>query len=102
MTEIAGSPSAFFKDAAEQLRARGLTLRVAPGEFVVNYDKGTPITEYRTDDLADALEHGLQMGEAKRNLPPLGPIGKGKMSSRARMYRHNRKLAAKRRKNEGG
>ena len=90
----------FFQDAAEQLHARGISLTLAPGEYIVNFRKGTAATEYRTDDLADALAHGLDMGEAPAELPPIGPTGKGRMSKRAQMYQHNRKLAARRRKAE--
>jgi len=86
-----------FREAVDQLRRRGVILTLAPGEFIVNFHKGASSTEYRTDDLADALEHGLQLSQVPAE-PPLGPLGKGKLSRRALMYRHNRKLAAKRQK----
>jgi hypothetical protein len=90
--------STSLQEAVDRLRALGVALGIAPGEFVVNFGNGTPATEYRTDDLAAALEHGLEMGEAKGDPPPLGPMGKGQISKRARMYRHNRGIAARRRK----
>jgi hypothetical protein len=100
MTDSSHPASTSFQEAADRLRALGVTLGIAPGEFIVNFRNGAPVTEYRTDDLADALEHGFQMGEAKAEPPPLGPMGKGQISKRARMYRHNRGIAARRRKTE--
>jgi len=79
------------------LRSRGIVLRQLPGEYSVNFRNGSIATEYRTDELADALAHGLAMGEAPAPLPPLGPMGKG-----MNMYRHNRKIAAKRAREQAG
>ena len=100
MTDSPHPASTLFQEAAVRLRALGVILGIAPGEFVVNFHKGTPATEYRADNLDEAVEHGLEMGEAKADPPPLGPMGKGQISKRARMYRHNRGIAARRRKTE--
>jgi hypothetical protein len=89
-----------FDEAAELLRARGITLRQVLGEYHVNFRHGESTTEFVTDDLADALAHGLAMGDAPASPPPLGPMGKG-MTRWAKMYRHNRALAARRRKRGG-
>ena len=88
-----------FQEAAETLRQRGIVLRQLPGQYSVNFRTGRPATEYRTDDLDDALAHGLAMGAAPAPEPPLGPMGKGP-SQRGRMIAHNRKLAARRRKRD--
>jgi hypothetical protein len=86
-----------FEEAAETLRARGISLRQLPAGYSVNFRKGAPATEYRTDELADALAYGMAMGDPPAPLSPLGPMGKG-MTRWATMYRHNRALAAKRRR----
>jgi hypothetical protein len=89
-----------YQAAVEMLRLRGIVLRQLPGAYSVNFRNGAAATEYRTDELADAVAHALAMGEAPANEPPLGPLGK-RMTRRGEMYRHNRKLAAKRRKRSG-
>jgi hypothetical protein len=90
-----------FQAAVETLRLRGIVLRQLPGEYCVNFRKGAVATEYRTDELADALAHGVAMGEAPAPEPPLGPMGK-RITMRGAMCRHNRKLAAKRLRKQSG
>ena len=71
----------------------------APGEYRVNFHDGTAKTEYKTDDLADALQHGREMAKTPppAALPPLGPTGR-RTTRRGVMLKHNRKIAAKRRR----
>jgi hypothetical protein len=84
------------------LAARGARLPARPGEYVVNFRDGTPATAYVTDDLADAIEHGRALALSitaadapKKREPPLGPTGP-RSPRRAKIYRHNKKLAARR------
>ena len=84
-----------FPEAVELLRQRGIVLRQLPAEYLVNYRSGGSSTEYRTDELQDAVAHGLTMEIAAGEDPPPGPVGRS-WSRRAEMYRHNRKLAARR------
>ncbi len=88
-----------FQEAAETLRQRGIVLRQLPGQYSVNFRAGRPATEYRTDDLDDALAHGLKMGAAPAPEPPLGPLGK-RPTQRGKMIAHNRKIAARRRRRD--
>jgi hypothetical protein len=91
-------PSA-LQIACDELRILGLVLRSGNGQYRVNYRDGREATEYVTDDLADAVRNGRKMatvGAPKPEAPP-GPIGPND-SRRSRMYRHNRKLAARRQK----
>ncbi len=92
-------PPMNFREAVEALRKIGIALRQLPGEYSVNFRNGRPETEYRTVELADAIAHAMGMGEAPVPLPPLGPMGKG-LTRRGLMYRHNRKVAARRRKQQ--
>jgi hypothetical protein len=82
--------------------ALGLVLKQTPGEYRVNYHSGTPATEYRTDDLQDALQHGREMAAQApaAEPPPLGPTGPRGLR-RHLMYRHNKKIAARRRRLAG-
>jgi hypothetical protein len=89
-----------FADAKSELRKLGISLIMAPAEYVV-YKRGSSLDAFRTDDLAAAVEHGRQLAvisSALRDLPPLGPMGR--KSRRGQMYAHNRKIAARRRKQE--
>ena len=88
-----------FEIARAELEALGVVLTSVPGEYRVNFRKGRADTEYLTDDLQDALAHGRAMAAAPPapSLPPLGPTG-SRGTLRGTMYRHNRKLAAKRRR----
>ena len=81
---------------AMQLRARGVVIKTVPGGFCVDYRRGTAGTSYWTDDLNDALRVGLALPPPPEVEPPLGPMGR-KNRHRARMYAHNRRIAAKRR-----
>ena len=53
-----------FQIACDELAELGLKLTQAPGEYRVNFNAGSPKTEYKTDDLADAVQHG------QRRAPP--------------------------------
>lgn len=88
-----------FKTARAELLSLGLVIEQAPGQYRVNFPDADETTAYVTDDLDDALNHGRAMASEPppARLPPLGPTGP-KASRRGVMYRHNRKLAAKRRK----
>lgn len=87
-----------FKIAVEELHDIGVTLTMLPGEYKVNYRNGAPSTAYYSDDLAEALAHGRNMAH---NLPVVAPLPLGPMARRSRrgkMYKHNAKVAAKRRR----
>lgn len=88
-----------YQKAFEELRALGLVLQQAPGHYRVNFRNGAPATEYVTDDIEDALARGRLMAllPPPAVLPPLGPTGP-RLSRRAFMYRHNRKIAARRKR----
>ncbi len=95
-------PCLTFIAAQEELRRLGLTVAIVPGEYRVNFIGGVETTAYYTDDFDDALATGRAMAKAALNvLPPLGPTGR-KSSRRAKMYRHNAKVAARRRSSTGG
>lgn len=79
-----------------QLRAHGMVISTVQGGFCVNYRYGTAATAYQTDDLSEALRVGLALPPPPDVEPPLGPMGR-KDRRRARMYAHNRRIAAKRR-----
>lgn len=88
-----------YRDAKDRLKALGLTLSKAGAEYRVNFPHGGASTEYVTDDLDDAVKEGERMAEHSPppKLPPLGPLGP-KGTRRGLMYRHNRKLAARRKR----
>jgi hypothetical protein len=88
-----------YQIAHAELNTLGLVLKQTPGEYRINYRGGTPATEYTTDDLQDALQHGREMAaHAPPPAPsPLGPTGP-RGTRRYLMYRHNKKVAAQRRK----
>jgi hypothetical protein len=90
--------TAAFQAACDELRALGLLLRQSPGEYRVNFPHGTAATAYVTDDLQDALKRGREMAENPLPAPdaPLGPMGR--RTRRGDMYRHNRMVAATRRR----
>ena len=96
---MTGNAPLSIQEATELLRRRRVVLRQVPGAYTVNFRDGRSTTEYRTDDLDDALAHGLTMGEAPAPEPPLGPMGKGP-SQRGKMIAHNRKVAGRRRKRD--
>lgn len=90
-----------FQTASDELRALGLVLQKAPGQYRVNFRQGTETTEYLTDDLETALAQGRKMAAQPPPPaePPLGPTGP-RRSNRGKMYRHNRKIAARRRRQQ--
>jgi len=73
-----------------------------PGAYRFRYvgqDAAAPYLPGEADDLAQAIEVGRELAKSPRpqSLPPLGPMG-GTKSRRGAMIRHNRKIAARRRK----
>jgi len=88
-----------FQTAADQLWALGQTLRQVPGGYIVNFRNGGASTEYQTEDLGDAVSHARAVAAdaPAPSLPPLGPTG-SRPTRRGQMYKHNRKLAARRRR----
>ena len=95
-TMTAASLTGPLDAVAMQLRALGLAISTVPGGFCVNDRHGTVATAYWTDDLREALRVGLASPPPPDVEPPLGPMGR-KNRHRARMYAHNRRIAAKRR-----
>jgi hypothetical protein len=89
-----------FEKAQEELRELGIYLEWTGTSFRVKYARGKPSGETVTDDLEEALSIGRRMsvGEVSAE-KPLGPMGSGS-TRRARMYRHNRMIAARRIKDE--
>jgi hypothetical protein len=87
-----------FNDAYAELRPLGITIKMVPGGYSIRRTKAMGLgTTF--DNLAEALAYGRSLAaqnDALRDLPPLGPMGK--KSKRGEMYRHNRKIAAKRAK----
>lgn len=89
-----------FQTAREELRKIGIVLTQAPAEYRVNYVRGRPHTEYTTDDLHEAVIRAERMAALiPREEEPLGPMGSGS-TRKTKMYRHNRKVAARRRKRQ--
>ncbi len=87
-----------FQIAYDELKALGLVLTCEPGCYRVNFRNGTAATEYCAEELPDALAHGREMAAEERPQTaalPLGPTG-SRNSRRGLIYRHNRKLAARR------
>jgi hypothetical protein len=89
-----------FQSAYDELKKLGLILHRAPGEYRVSFPHGAPGTEYITDDLQDALSRGRDMAEQPppQQPPPLGPMGR--RTRKGEMYKHNRKVAARRRRRQ--
>lgn len=88
-----------FQVAFAELKALGLILSQEPGQYRVNFRNATARTECTTDDLQAAIRRGREMAVQgpPQTEPPLGPTGP-RSSHRGFMYRHNRKLAARRRR----
>jgi len=53
----------------DELRARGVLITNCGGDWCVNVRGGTQATEYLTDDLQDAFEHGRAMAAARPAAP---------------------------------
>ena len=88
-----------FQIASAELRALGLVLQQAPGHYRVNFRNGRAETAYTTDDLQSAVTRGREMAASPPQSPepPLGPTGP-RSTRRGFMYRHNRNIAARRRR----
>jgi hypothetical protein len=90
-------PYLTVEQVKKELRPLGLTLQVLPGEYRVNFRGGAEATAYYTDDLDDARRTGVAMADHKPpELPPIGPCGR-RRTRKGMMYRHNQKIAARRR-----
>lgn len=85
-----------FNAARDELKALGIVLSQAPGEYRVSF-ADAPASGYATENLDDALKHGRRMAETPPDPRPLplGPTGP-RSTRRGEMYKHNRKLAARR------
>jgi hypothetical protein len=92
-------PPILFANVVAELAAQGVQLSARPGRVCGECPRRhTPATAYITDDLEDAIEHGRAWAQAEAPAirePPLGPTGP-RSQRRAMMYRHNKKLAARR------
>ena len=90
-----------FQAAFDELKALGLILSQEPGQYRVNFRNGAALTEYTADDLQSAVTQGREMAEqgAPPTELPLGPTG-ARSTRRGFMYRHNRNLAARRRRQQ--
>jgi hypothetical protein len=88
-----------FEIACAELKALGLVLQQTPGQYRVNFRNGRAATAYTTDDLQSAVMRGREMAASPPNPSelPLGPLGP-RSTRRGFMYRHNRKIAARRRR----
>lgn len=53
----------------DELRARGVLITNRGGEWCVNVRGGTQTTEYLTDDLQDAFEHGRALATSQTAAP---------------------------------
>jgi hypothetical protein len=87
-----------FEKASAELKALGLVLQQLPGQYRVSFRNGGAATATTTDDLQSAIMWGREMAAnlPKPKEPPLGPMGP-RATRRGFMYRHNRKIAARRR-----
>jgi hypothetical protein len=89
-----------FIAAQAALRALGVRLTLYLGDYCVNFENGATGTAFYTSDLKEALRVGYIMAaHVQKKLAPIGPTGR-RGSRRAMMYRHNKKLAARRRREE--
>jgi hypothetical protein len=63
------SPALYFSTVVDELAAGGVVLTARSGhdDYCVNLRNGTAATEYITDDLDDAIEHGNKLA---RSLAP--------------------------------
>ena len=88
-----------FQDAYDLLKSKSVILPQEPGQYRLSFTHDPLAVEYVTDDLADALREGLKIAPhaPPPPLPPLGPTGR-KKSRRGQMLAHNRKIAARRRR----
>src|ERR1700679_2583892 len=86
-----------FQIVVNEVKMLGLILRKGQGEYGVNNRDGPLASEYVTDDLTDAVKRGREMAaqSPKQSEAPMGPTGP-RTARRSRMYRHNRKVAARR------
>jgi hypothetical protein len=82
-----------------QLSQVGVVLKKGPGEYHMSLRQDPTRVCVIVDNLDDALARGLELAKARAAiLPPLGPLGCSAASRRKGiMYRHNRKIAGKRR-----
>jgi hypothetical protein len=88
-----------FEKAQSELRELGIKLTYS-GAYRVNYVGVRASDEIVVDDLEEAVSIGNMMAkeEPKREMS-IGPMGL-RSTWRSRMYRHNRKVAARRNKSD--
>jgi hypothetical protein len=95
-------PVSDFIAARAELRSLGINLDIAEGVYRLNYEHDSANTARYAEELGEACAVGRAMAANKpTRLPPLGPTGRHN-TRRARMYRHNTRLAAIRRRGGGG
>jgi hypothetical protein len=84
--------------AIDQLGKVGVLLKKGAGEYHLSFKHDPTKVCVIVDNLDDAIMRGLELADSRRAaLPPLGPMGSSAKGKRkGLMYRHNRKLAAKR------
>jgi hypothetical protein len=83
--------------AIDQLGKAGVLLKKGAGEYHLSFKHDPAKVCVIVDNLDDAMMRGLELADSRRAaLPPLGPMGSSASKRKGLMYRHNRKLAAKR------
>ena len=95
-------PPTPFQQAKAELQALGVELVSTPGAYCFRYSRNgpaAPLLPETADDLAEAVRigHELATRTPPPRLPPLGPTGR-RRTRRGVMFKHNRKIAAKRRR----
>jgi hypothetical protein len=66
--------SSLIMQIIDELRARGVLITNRGGEWGVNVRGGTQVTEYLTDDLQEAFDHGRAMAAEQMTSPaPVQP-----------------------------
>jgi len=95
------APSPLERAQAE-LHALGVELASTPGAYRFRYTcsgRAAPFLSDTADDLIEAIRIGRELAAHGPPAPlvPLGPTGR-RGTRRGEMYKHNRKIAAKRRR----
>jgi hypothetical protein len=97
-----GDHSTPFEQAKAELRDLGIELVSTPGAYRFRYIGRGPATALLPESTED-IEGAIRIGRALAGRvpsppqPPLGPTGR-RNTRRSQMYRHNRKIATKRRR----
>jgi hypothetical protein len=91
-----------FQQTRQALKARGIELSQAVGEYRLNFRFGQQSTECTTDNLRDALDRGMEMAKGEHPPPPdppPGPLGSPRLATmKAKRIRHNHSVLANRKK----